>query len=400
MAACSNLSRNAVAAGIVTATAPSVPASFDYAEAQTVPYILGIPHETGFPAYVLAGWAFSHAFAVGTVAWRLNVFAGLWTAAATGGGALLAAELGANAVAAGLAALLFAFGPAVFAGTHADARAMLLAFVVFGLLFALRYAHRGAGHDLIAAGLCCGLGLAIHPDALFVLISLGAAVLVRRGVGRRAGVLTLAAIVLPLALYAYLPLRSAAIAARHLDPTAAPPLSGAGTIAWDTNHPRTLNGFLAFRTSPADVPRYLVPAFAVAAAIAGNGVRLTLQPRRLDLAATVVLTAALAFATGSAFATGREAAWRARTGPGGQPAIDAVARDVPDGAVVVTPWADATTLAYGAFIEHALGTRIVAVGDVAPIAGPVRLAPGPSSDPTHRVFEVVPSRDRPGHDPN
>jgi hypothetical protein len=47
----------------------------DTAEAQTVPFILGIAHPTGFPAYTPAGWLFTHVVAFGTVAWRMNLFA-------------------------------------------------------------------------------------------------------------------------------------------------------------------------------------------------------------------------------------------------------------------------------------------------------------------------------------
>jgi hypothetical protein len=53
-----------------------------------------------------------------------------------------------------------------------------------------------------------------------------------------------AAFALPLLLYGYLPLRSAIVAAHALDPAAAAPLYGAGNFDWDTNAPRTWNGFL------------------------------------------------------------------------------------------------------------------------------------------------------------
>jgi len=52
----------------------------------------------------------------------------------------------------------------------------------------------------------------------------------------------------------------------------------------------------------------------------------------------------------------------ARFDVGGQPLIDAIRRDVPDGAIIIAPWADATSLAYGAFVERELGSRIVTLG--------------------------------------
>ena len=46
---------------------------WDTGELQTVPYILGIAHPTGFPLYVLCGWLWSHLVVVGTVAYRMNL---------------------------------------------------------------------------------------------------------------------------------------------------------------------------------------------------------------------------------------------------------------------------------------------------------------------------------------
>jgi hypothetical protein len=51
-----------------------------------------------------------------------------------------------------------------------------------------------------------------------------------------------------------------------------------------------------------------------------------------------------------------------RLDSGGQPAIDTVARFVPDGSIVVAGWVDATSLEYGAFVERALGSRVIVPG--------------------------------------
>jgi hypothetical protein len=48
--------------------------------------------------------------------------------------------------------------------------------------------------------------------------------------------------------------------------------------------------------------------------------------------------------------------------PDGQRIIDAVANDVPDGAIIVAPWYEASALGYGASVEHALGSRIIVAG--------------------------------------
>jgi hypothetical protein len=54
----------------------------DGGEFQFVPYILGIAHPPGYPLYLLLGWAWSHALPVGDVAYRMNLFSALWAAVA------------------------------------------------------------------------------------------------------------------------------------------------------------------------------------------------------------------------------------------------------------------------------------------------------------------------------
>jgi hypothetical protein len=64
-------------------TAPTVLAA-DGGEFQFVPYILGLAHPTGYPLYLLLGWAWSHALPLGDVAYRMNLFSAFWAAAAVG----------------------------------------------------------------------------------------------------------------------------------------------------------------------------------------------------------------------------------------------------------------------------------------------------------------------------
>ena len=95
-------------------SAPLGPGTWDTAELQTVPYILGIAHPTGFPFYTLAGWLFTHVFAVGSIAWRMNVLSGLCVGVAAAATSLIALLLGAGAVEACLGSLLFAWCSAVW----------------------------------------------------------------------------------------------------------------------------------------------------------------------------------------------------------------------------------------------------------------------------------------------
>jgi len=238
------------AAGVTLALlAPSTPWRVwtgDTAEAQTVPYILGIAHPTGFPAYVLLGWLWSHIVAVGTVAWRLNAFTLLCVALTSAGVVALAAFMECNIVAALVAALAFAFGSVVRSeAVLANAQALAALCAIWALAAAVLYARHGDRRALIAACACAGLGLATHPATLWVLPAIAVAALwQRRALTRRTAAIALLALGAPLLLYLYLPLRSTVVAAQHLDPTAAAPLFGAGSIDWDTNHPRTLDGFL------------------------------------------------------------------------------------------------------------------------------------------------------------
>ncbi len=428
----------AVALIIALLTAGSNVSTWDTAENQTVPYILGIAHPTGFPAFTLVGWVFSHALAFGTVAWRLNIFSGLWVSAAVGGVALLAQILGAGPTEACLAALVFALGKeALFQGSHADVHAMLLACTTYGLLFALRYARDGIRRDLHIAALCTGIGLATHPLALFVIPALAIVMALRHERLRTDAPLAVTALLAPLLLYLYFPLRSMYIAAHGLDPTAAAPLFGTGTIAWDTEHPRTLAGFLAevtgrqfnaanrlvssfdphrlvkdIRTTwafvpsalplwivplgalgalaqafrrpgtlaatlvmplctcaftatvfgdPQDIARYLLPAFAIVAALAATASQLSI-PLVPPGVRRIVVAALLAIAVAGTTESNPVLHGVRDQNRDGQAMIDTVRDFTPDGAIIVASWADATALAYGAFVEHSLGTRTIVLG--------------------------------------
>ncbi|MGA2394749.1 MAG: DUF2723 domain-containing protein [Candidatus Lustribacter sp.] len=416
---------------------PSQVGHGDTAEYQTVPYILGIAHPTGFPAYVLTGWLFSHVLAFGTIAWRMNAYSAICTALTAGGVVLLASALGTGAIAATAAGLTFAFGAAVWHGAaFASAHSLSGLLIVGALLGSVSFARSGQRRVLLAACACAGFGLATQPETIWVLPALVVAALWQRARLPARTVLTaLTLVLLPLLLYAYLPIRSEIVAAQHLDPTAAAPLDGAGSLDWDYNHPRTLDGFLNEvlgrneHAGPLAV-RALEPRYALAAIIfwfahapeefspwflflaAAGCIALALRDRRalsvvvagtaggllfaasyredvelyryflVSSAATAALAAAavrlplprvrpeavaggvtilLALVAATTWLGNRALAAELRYG-GGQPEIDAAARDIPDGAIIVTSWYDAPTLGYGAAIEHALGSRTVVHG--------------------------------------
>lgn len=429
-----------VFAGVLAVYASMLPAGVsvgDAAEAQTVPYILGIPHPTGFPAYVLAGWVFSHAIRFGSVAWRMNLFAATCTALSAAGVFLLAVTIGSNAAAALLAALTFAFGALVWLGA-VDPNVQILSEVcgVYAVLASVAFARFGDARAFVAACLCCGIGMAAHPASIWVIPAVAVALAWRRR-DTRAGTVALGtvALVLPLLLYAYLPLRSAFVAAHGLDPNMSAPLYGSGSLDWNTNDPRTISGFLnevigrrshagyevarVFdpRASFAAVPwwigyaqsqfslwllllaaagaavlawldrrsfsiiavvavgsiafasihnrdthldRYLFVSFALTAALAAAFSRLELRPP-FGTAVHAVAACLLAVVAGTAFLQNRPVLPSPHF-PDGEAIIAAVVHDTPDNAIVVAQWNDAAALAYGAYVEHSLGSRLIVSG--------------------------------------
>jgi hypothetical protein len=419
---------------------PSLPSQVrtgDTAEYQTVPWILGIAHPTGFPLYTLAGWLFSHVLAFGTVAWRMNLFAALCTALTASAIVWLACAFEAGTLAALAAALTFALGNVVWHGApYASPHTLSGLFIATTLAACAWFARDGDRRLFLAACACAGFGLATQPETIFVLPALPVAALWQRSA---LNLRTLAACALlvfaPLALYAYLPIRSAVVAAQHLDPNDVPPLHGVGGIDWDLNHPRTIDAFLLEVTGrqasagkavvrslnvisiPAAVPfwlehvraqfssgflflavlgfsalawrdrralsiivagtlggllftyayrfdeelyRYFLVTSAAVAAFAAASTRLPVPRLRPALVASAATVALVLFA-GSAWLANRGIIAETSYG-GSQEVIDAVVHDIPDGAIVVVPWYDATTLMYGSAVEHALGSRLIAKG--------------------------------------
>jgi Protein of unknown function (DUF2723) len=227
-------------------TLSSAVASGDNAEAQTVPYILGIAHATGFPAYTLLGWLFSHVVNFGTVAWRLNLLTAATVAVCASGVTVLAMALESNPVASLAAGLTFAFGLIAWQQAElANVQVFAAPAVIFALALAVRFARSGDRRGFVAACACTGFGVAAHPLAVFAVPALIVSALWQRPrFDRRTLCSAVLALLAPLLLYLYFPLRSSIVAAEHLDPTAAAPLFGTGSIDWDTNRPRTLDGFL------------------------------------------------------------------------------------------------------------------------------------------------------------
>ncbi|MFY9884505.1 MAG: DUF2723 domain-containing protein, partial [Candidatus Cybelea sp.] len=253
----------ALPAIVYFASASPEPASWDTAELQGVPYILGISHPTGFPFYVLVGYVWSHAIAFGTVAWRMNAMSGVALATAAAAAYALALEFGASIPVALLATFWFAFTQNVWShAARAEAQDLAVACCALAIYAFARWLRGSADAWFAAAFALCGLGIAAHPNALWILPAFVIGAIVAKQRPRRRLVAGSAGLfVACVALYLYLPLRSEYVVANRLDPAAVLPSAGGG-IFWNYNDPRTPRGLVRELTgSEFETPSYFLASF-------------------------------------------------------------------------------------------------------------------------------------------
>ncbi len=191
----------------------------DAGEFQFVPYVLGIPHHTGYPLYTLLGkvWSF---LPTGSIAFRMNLLSAVFAAAAVALVYLAAWEmtgrLGAAILAAASLAVTNLFWQwATIAGVRSST-ALMAALVIY---LAVRWRNqtqvgaRGAAARTFAfLWLSYGAALAHHRSAILLAVPLALFVLGSdaRNVFRPRVVFRSALLfVLPLLTYLYLPIRSA-----------------------------------------------------------------------------------------------------------------------------------------------------------------------------------------------
>ena len=411
---------------------------WDTGDLQTVPYILGIPYPTGFPGYVLLGWLWTHIFPFGNVAWRLNVFAALACAATAGAVVALLLTLGTGEIIAVAAAAVYAFGAVPWShATYVDVHPIAFAAVAWSAVFAARWQRRGNWHDAIVSIVAAAVALACDNTTALALPGLLMIAWSRRPPLLPSLQLTALAFACVLAVYAYLPLRSAAVTAARADPTLALGLAP-GRPFWDDGHPSSpaaffrvvagtdfsphralsmflardtihgvaadfvpdelrdlgdivpwlavfggvmlwwrqplvLGGLLLFGLIPllfgtaypveSETTRYYLGAYFAIVAFAAYGANVVwaglFGVQRVAGGAVALL--ALGFLL-SADALAGTAFFDEAKNVDGTAWIARVVAQTPANAIVVAPWTYATPLAYGAYVEHALGTRIVLTG--------------------------------------
>jgi hypothetical protein len=244
-----------LAAGVtyVRTLAPGVVAG-NSGEFQYVAAILGIPHSTGYPLYTLLGKAFT-LLPVGNVAYRVNLLSAVAAALAVAAVYALALRLTGRRLLSGAMALSFAFAASFWsAALIAEVHTLNVAFIALDVVLLLRWGSRQrllprpvvAWPELRFFALAYGLSLAHHRMSILLVPAVAAYIVLTltgprpaampdeptqprspeafRELGTEAGkpwlgplALTVLLCLLPLALYAYIPIRGGQLLA-HSDP--------------------------------------------------------------------------------------------------------------------------------------------------------------------------------------
>jgi tetratricopeptide (TPR) repeat protein len=125
--------------------------------------VMGIPHPSGYPLYVLLGKAWGLLFFFLPLPWALSLFSAACAAAACGVVYRIGREQDLPAIPSLFSALLFAFGPSGWGEANVQRvyalNALLLALAT---LSAFRWRRSGRFASLAAAFFWCGLGAANH----------------------------------------------------------------------------------------------------------------------------------------------------------------------------------------------------------------------------------------------
>ncbi|HZQ05001.1 MAG TPA: DUF2723 domain-containing protein [Anaerolineae bacterium] len=184
----------------------------DQGELQYIPAILGIPHPTGFPLYVLLGFLWSH-LPIGSVAYRMNLLSAVFGALAIGLLFIALSRQKLRTIAALGAAITLALLPPFW--EHSTIAAVYTLHAFLGVVLFLVLAEWEAARDehwLMLVMLTLGLGLTNHPSFVFFI---PATLIYLRLVGgrrffRQPSFYRAAALgLVPLVLYLYFPLRAA-----------------------------------------------------------------------------------------------------------------------------------------------------------------------------------------------
>lgn len=207
--------------------APTVVTVFDDSlEFQLVTYLLGIAHPTGYPLYTLLGWLFTR-LPLGDVAYRVNLMSAVFGAVTVALVYLIGLELiagssqpeerhrtdarqtWAEVLAALIGALALAVSPVFWSqATVAEVYTLNAAFVAGMLWLLVRGTYPPSETSLLALAFLFGLSLTHHRTTLLMLPTIIYYLWPQFRAWRlRTGIKITAALVAPLLLYLYIPLR-------------------------------------------------------------------------------------------------------------------------------------------------------------------------------------------------
>jgi tetratricopeptide (TPR) repeat protein len=184
----------------------------DSGELVTAVHLLGIPHPSGYPLYVLAGKVWTLAMPFGSIAFRMSLFSAACAAAACALSFAAGRSIGLGRIASLTGALLLAFASSFWAEANVQrVYALGALFVAAAAWAALRWHRERTRGSLALVTFVCGLGATNHTYMAVFAFAFGLfAVAVDPAILRRTRDLGAAAVTFALGLlpYALLPLRS------------------------------------------------------------------------------------------------------------------------------------------------------------------------------------------------
>lgn len=190
-------------------TMPPTVLDGDSGEYQYMAYILGVPHSSGYPLYILIAKLFTY-LPIGDVAYRVNLFSVVAAAASAPVLYFIARRLSLSRASAILTTAILLTTPSLWGGAvQAKTYALHVLFGLLTIFFAVRWHQENSRRDFFAAAFAFGLGLTNHhviiflAPALLTMLWLDRA-RVNRGLLGRGLLLAL----VPLLLYAYIPIRA------------------------------------------------------------------------------------------------------------------------------------------------------------------------------------------------
>jgi len=184
----------------------------DSGDLATAVAVLGIPHPSGYPLYVLAGRLWSRLLFFLPLPWSLSLFSAAAAAAAAGVLYATARRTGVARLGAAFAAWLLAFSPSLWGEANVQRVYTLNAlFVALALRLVLAWRASSRDRELVAAAFVCGLGASNHLEMAAVALAAAAFALASKPALRRRPK-TVAACVAAAAVgllpYLYLPIRA------------------------------------------------------------------------------------------------------------------------------------------------------------------------------------------------